>query len=203
MICMHYGGFLGRFNKDNKFALSIWSLRHATTGGRSEDLKNSRADHDENEEAQHYRAYRIGIPLLDGALRHRSPLEHILLEFRTLPVSQPPRGRHFGNKLSLLTNPKFFPSPFFKRNLQKIIPRFLIHVSIDRNPLLPPRVQRPPSSSLPSTVRLSTTRKLAMAIVQDGGETLGLPSPRRSRTVRCSQVLLTTLGWTLGEVCPF
>jgi hypothetical protein len=103
----------------------------------------------------------------------------------------------------LLTNPKFFPSPFFKRNLQKIIPRFLIHVSIDRNPLLPPRVQRPPSSSLPSTVRLSTTRKLAMAIVQDGGETLGLPSPRRSRTVRCSQVLLTTLGWTLGEVCPF
>jgi len=139
---MHSGGFLGRFNKDNNFAFSIWCLRHATTGGRSEDLKNSRADHNENEEAQHYRAYRIGIPLLDGALRHRSPLEHILLEFGTLPVSQPPRGRHFGNKLSLLTNPKFFPSPFFKRNLQKIIPRFPIHLSTDRNPLLPPRVRK-------------------------------------------------------------
>ncbi len=66
------------------------ALCHATTGGRSKDLKNCRADHNENEEAQHYRAYRIRASLLRAALWHGSPLEHVLLELGALPVSQPP-----------------------------------------------------------------------------------------------------------------
>jgi hypothetical protein len=77
--------------KDNEPILVVSvALCHATTGGRSKDLKNCRADHNENEEAQHYRAYRIRASLLRAALWHGSPLEHVLLELGALPVSQPP-----------------------------------------------------------------------------------------------------------------
>lgn len=67
---------------------SSGQLDEATAGGSSEDLKDGRANHNKNEEAENHRTDRVAAGLLSSRFGYLPSLEDVLLELGTFVISQ-------------------------------------------------------------------------------------------------------------------
>jgi hypothetical protein len=76
------------FSKCRRPNSSSGQLDEATAGGSSEDLKDGRANHNKNEEAENHRTDRVAAGLLSSRFGYLPSLEDVLLELGTFVISQ-------------------------------------------------------------------------------------------------------------------